>query len=341
MIHTIFLSLLVVLLMLTGVWLSQHSRSPHGPFPSQAAQRSPLLRRLKPRSPLDCPACGLASFPSSPGEPPPAPVQPWREIKSRRGAPTRVQTEGFACPNRACRYSGISDADIHALVGDGVRGQAERIQRFRCQACGRTFSARIHTPLYRLKTPSQRVALVLSALAEGLDLSAAERVFGIRHATITSWLLRAGAHAQTLHERSFRNLVLPHLQLDELRTRLRSHTQVLWLWVAIDPPSPMHSSAPTGSADASDGPAAYPQAARAVSPWLSAPLHQRWPQCVFLCPHGSFWVLAQAGVQEAESVPMARGSWSDVWPSPKELPAVQPLVVVDNSDLSPNRLTGH
>jgi IS1 family transposase len=79
------------------------------------------------------------------------------------------------------------------------------------------------------------VALVLGALAEGLDVSAAERVFGIRHATITRWLVRAGAHAQTLHERSFRNLMLPHLQLDELRTRLRNHTQVLWLWVAIDP----------------------------------------------------------------------------------------------------------
>ena len=76
---------------------------------------------------------------------------------------------------------------------------------------------------------------MLSAVAEGLDLSAAERVFGIRHATITNWLLRAGAHAQCLHERSFRKLTLPHLQLDELRTRLRSHTQVLWLWVAIDP----------------------------------------------------------------------------------------------------------
>jgi transposase-like protein len=70
---------------------------------------------------------------------------------------------------------------------------------------------------------------------EGLDVSAAERVFGIRHAPITRWLVRAGAHAQTLHERSFRNLVLPHLQWDELRTRLRSRTQVLWLWVAIDP----------------------------------------------------------------------------------------------------------
>ncbi len=46
---------------------------------------------------------------------------------------------------------------------------------------------------------------------------------------------RAGEHAQTLHEHSFCNLQLPHLQLDELRTRLRSYKQVLWLWLAIDP----------------------------------------------------------------------------------------------------------
>jgi transposase-like protein len=40
-------------------------------------------------------------------------------------------------------------------------------------------------------------------------------------------------HAQTLHGRCFYNLQLPHLQLDELRTRLRNSKQVLWL--AIDP----------------------------------------------------------------------------------------------------------
>jgi IS1 family transposase len=77
--------------------------------------------------------------------------------------------------------------------------------------------------------------MVLAALAEGLDPSAASRVFGSRQATITRWLTRAGKHAQTLHERTFRHLRLPHLQLDELRTRLRSHTQVQWLWLAIDP----------------------------------------------------------------------------------------------------------
>jgi len=152
MISQDFLSLLVSLLMLAKVWLYQYSRSHRGPFTSLAARRSLLLpRRLKPRSPLDCPACCLASSPSSGGEPAPAPVRPWKEIKSRRGAPKRMQTEGFACPNQACQYYEISDANIHALVGDGVRGQAERIQRWRSQACRTTFSARLHTPLYRLK----------------------------------------------------------------------------------------------------------------------------------------------------------------------------------------------
>jgi IS1 family transposase len=199
------------------------------------AKRSTLHRLLKPRSPDDCPACRLASSPSSGGGPAPISVRPWREVKSRRGAPKRVNTEGYACPNQQCQYFGITDASIHALVGDGTYGHAEQIQTFRCQACRTTFTSRRNTPFYRLKTPSQQVAMVLSALAEGLDPSAAERVFGFRQATITTWLTRAGEHAQTLHERFFSNLHLPHLQLDELRTRLRSANQILWLWLAIDP----------------------------------------------------------------------------------------------------------
>ena len=92
-----------------------------------------------------------------------------------------------------------------------------------------------------------KVAVELSALAEGLDSSAAERIFGNRQETITRWLTRAGEHAQTLHTYYFCNLHLPHLQLDEIRTprgtpgapwdlrRLRRSTQVLWLWLVIDP----------------------------------------------------------------------------------------------------------
>jgi len=195
----------------------------------------PVGRLLKPRTPLDCPACRLSCTNSSVVGPAPGPVRPWPEVKSRRGAPKRVNTEGYACLNQQCSYFGITDAHIHALVGDGTHGHAEQIQTFRCQACRTTFTARRHTPLYRLKTPSHQIAMVLSALAEGLDPSAAERVFGFRQATITTWLTRAGRHAELFHERCFRNLHIPHLPLDEIRTRLRRSTQVLWLWLAVDP----------------------------------------------------------------------------------------------------------
>src|SRR6266704_2805133 len=232
---SVFLFLLVVCLLSLKLlwrldWLPlrpSHSRG--------GAIHSTVQRLLKPRSPHDCPACRLASTPSSGEEPAPLPVRPWREVKSRRGAPKRVNTEGFACPNRKCPYFEITDAHIRALVGDGKHGRAERIQTFRCQACHTTFTSRLNTSFFRLKTPSHQVAVVLSALAEGLDPSAAERVFGFRQVTIATWLSRAGEHARNLHERFFCHLRLPHLQLDELRTRLRCAKQVLWLWLAIDP----------------------------------------------------------------------------------------------------------
>jgi IS1 family transposase/transposase-like protein len=236
MVLHVFVFLLVFFLLLFLVLLWRFSWLQLQPSPFKAgAVRTTVHRLLKPRTPRDCPSCRFACPPSPSVRPACAPVRPWSEVKSRRGAPKRVNTEGFACPNQQCPYFGITDAHIHALVGDGKHGHVERIQTFRCQACCTTFSARRHTPLYRLKTPSHQVAMVLTALAEGLDPSAAERVFGYRQSTITTWLSRAGEHAHMLHERTFRALWLPHLQLDELRTRLRSANQILWLWLAIDP----------------------------------------------------------------------------------------------------------
>jgi hypothetical protein len=174
----LYVSLLVCLLIVSLVLLCVLCWPHPGPVPSKAAAkiRIRLLHQFKPRCPDDCPACCLASTAASGAESAPPPVRPWSEVKSRRGAPKRIPTEGFACSNPQCRYFGNTDALIHALIGDGRHGHAERIQTFRCQACRTTFSARRDTAFYRLKTPSQQVAVVLSALAEGLDPSAAERV---------------------------------------------------------------------------------------------------------------------------------------------------------------------
>src|SRR6266702_2780386 len=111
----VFLLLLLFFLMLSLAWLWHLSLSYHCPPHSRTvALHTTVQRLLKPRSPRDCPACCLASTLSSVVEPALPPVRPWHEVKSRRGAPKRVNTEGFACPNRKCPSSGITDAHLHA-----------------------------------------------------------------------------------------------------------------------------------------------------------------------------------------------------------------------------------
>lgn len=148
-------------------------------------------------------------------------VRPWREGRSRRGATRRIATEGYACRSPGCSYYGITDAALHALVADGRHGHSDRIEDFRCQACGSKVTARYGTALYQLKTPPTRIGEVLRALAEGLDIGAAVRVFGHSETTITRWRDRAAQQAERVHCHFLRDLHLPHLQLEEICARLR------------------------------------------------------------------------------------------------------------------------
>jgi transposase-like protein len=315
----LFLFVSLLMLCLLGLWSLCWLH--HGSAQARAAakMRIRLQRQLKPRAPLDCPACCHASSASSAAGPALQRVRPWREVKSRRGAGTRINAEGFACPNPRCMYFGITEAHVHALVGDGKHGQAEQIQTFRCQACRNTFSARRDTPLYRLKTTSQQVAMVLSALAEGLDPSAAERVFGYRQTTITTWLTRAGNHAQTLHERSFCHLLLPHLQLDELRTRLRNANQILWLWLAIDPRTKILPVLELGPRTQNMAHTVIHYLRRSLAPGCLPIFTSDGLNLYFYAALRSFWTLVPGTSPRAERPPMAGGRGSDLWPGEKNV----------------------
>jgi IS1 family transposase len=194
-------------------------------------QLATAQRPWHPKSPDDCPECAGRSVH------PPADlveVVPWKVTRSRSGAKKRVSSEGVACPNPACAYVGCAVESIHAMVSCGVRGKTDRIRRWKCQACGTTVTERKHTPLYRLKTPPGPISLVLALLANGLDPSAAARVFRYDHRTVDRWLSRAGKHAATLHNLYFRHLHCAFLQLDELVTTIRGDAQRTFVWTAID-----------------------------------------------------------------------------------------------------------
>jgi IS1 family transposase len=136
------------------------------------------------------------------------------------------------------------------LVSDGQRNG---IQYWRCQACGGRKTSRLDTPMYRLKTPLQHVVMVMTALSEGVDISAASRIFGYHPTTIQRWLERGGGHGERLHERAlFRAVVAGHIQLDELVTRVKRDHERVWLWSAIDAASKLIVAAHLGRRSTAD-----------------------------------------------------------------------------------------
>jgi len=170
----------------------------------------PLHRH--PKSPKDCPHCcqgvHLEKVQIN------REVRPWSEVKSKRGRKKQYPTQGWACLNPACPYVGITEETIHALVRHTLRGKDHDILYLRCQCCQSIFSSRKGTPLYYLKTKTDRVEMVLWFLAEGVNRAVLVRYTGQQDATLARWLERMGEPSQGLHNRLFRELVLSLVQLD-------------------------------------------------------------------------------------------------------------------------------
>ena len=94
-IFALLVPLLVLALCLSVLW---HARRQHQIDPPPAI----VQRLLKPRTPDDCATCRRQSARLSSALASPSRVRPWRERKRPRGAPKRIATAGFACPNRTC-----------------------------------------------------------------------------------------------------------------------------------------------------------------------------------------------------------------------------------------------
>ncbi len=92
------LGLIAVLLLglasLIARWQRRHPVQPDSPAITTAAQRL-----LRPRTPHDGPACANQEALPTPLHPSSPAIRPWREGKSRRGAPKRIAPHGVACPN--------------------------------------------------------------------------------------------------------------------------------------------------------------------------------------------------------------------------------------------------
>jgi transposase-like protein len=144
-------------------------------------------------------------------------------------------------------YFLVTDAEVHALIGDGKRGAEHGIQHGRCPACGHTYTARRGTILFRLKTPEQGVASGLHLLCQGMSCRDVAAVIGVDEATVALWLERGGQHAQNLHAQHAPKQRPAVLQLDELLATVRGVLKRAWVWLAIDPQTKLILSLHVGS----------------------------------------------------------------------------------------------
>src|SRR3954462_14114465 len=129
------------------------------------------------------------------------------------------------CPHVACAargQTGQGNIGIHSC----------KDKRFLCTACHKTFSATKGTAFYRLRTPAETVALVLTLLAHGCPLQAIVVAFGFDERTVAAWGTRAGRQGQAVQE----HLVeqprdLGQVQAEEIRVKTQGG--IVWRALAM------------------------------------------------------------------------------------------------------------
>jgi transposase-like protein/IS1 family transposase len=177
---------------------------------------------------------GLPARGSGNGTQPEPGARRWSEDKSRRGRPKAHDSRGQACMNPFCEYYKDTDPDVHARRRDGQRNGCGATDQWECGACEKKHTARWGTPLYQRKTSKERVTLATHLAMKGMSIADISEVMGHRPTTIARWLERDGQHSERLHEQLFKNLVVVHIQLDELVTRVRRWAKRGWVWTAQD-----------------------------------------------------------------------------------------------------------
>ena len=117
---------------------------------------------------------------------------------------------------------------------EGTIGIHDRTrQRYRCQVCKATFSARCGTMLQGLRKPTEVIVIVVTLLAYGCPVQAIVHAYGLDERTVASWRDRAGKQCQQVQRALVEQgrLDLMHVQADEIRGKGRS--MIAWMGLSI------------------------------------------------------------------------------------------------------------
>ena len=103
----------------------------------------------------------------------------------------------FCCQNPKCPdYGQRGLGNLTAPMRYGPTGR----RLLRCKTCKARFSERKGTPFFGAQLPEDKVVDVLQHIAEGVGVRKTGRLVGVNKNTVVRYGLRAGGHADQLHD---------------------------------------------------------------------------------------------------------------------------------------------
>ncbi len=103
----------------------------------------------------------------------------------------------FCCQNEECPDYGKRG---HGNLSVCMRYGRQQRRLLYCRTCKDRFSERKGTPLFDSRLPEAKVVEVLQHVAEGVGVRKTSRLVGVSKDTVVRYSLRAGEHAQQLHD---------------------------------------------------------------------------------------------------------------------------------------------
>jgi transposase-like protein len=119
----------------------------------------------------------------------------------------------FACPNPRCPAFGQRGSDN--LRPHGWSRKAHGIRCLRCTVCGKSFSERAGTPLFRSRLPEAKAVPIAQHLAEGTGMRPTSRRCGVSLNRVLRFAVRAGKHAEGFHDEWVRHVQVRQVPADE------------------------------------------------------------------------------------------------------------------------------
>jgi LacI family transcriptional regulator len=103
----------------------------------------------------------------------------------------------FCCQNEACADYGKRG---HGNLTVCARYGPQQRRLLYCRSCKARFSERKGTPLFDSRWPEDQALAVLQHIAEGVGVRKTSRLVGVNKDTVVRYSLRAGEHAEQLHD---------------------------------------------------------------------------------------------------------------------------------------------